>query len=241
MRISLIFLVLGIEVARGTAAMVDKLIEKTGPAVQLESGAQTKGERTRERILDVAYESIVQKGFAATSIEELVEAAGITKSGFFYHFRDKNDLARQLFERFLAEDEAIVDTLASRSRQLSDDPLQSFLIFLNLYAQMMDDMEGLHPGCMVASVAYQERMFDAELKQMNVDYILRMRGRFADWLGEISANQPPASDVDIEALADNLTAIIEGAIILSRSLQDRGLMGRQARLFRNHVKLLFGA
>lgn len=74
--------------------MVDKLIEKTGPAVQLGSSAQTKGERTRERILDVAYESIVQKGFAATSIEELVEAAGITKSGFFYHFRDKNDMAR---------------------------------------------------------------------------------------------------------------------------------------------------
>src|ERR671918_206123 len=161
--------------------MVDRIIEKTGPAVQLESGAQTKGERTREKILDFAYESIVQKGFAATSIEELVEAAGITKSGFFYHFRDKNDMARQLFERFLAEDEGIVETLESRARELSDDPLQSFLIFLNLYAQMMDDMETLHPGCMVASVAYQERMFDAELKQMNVDYILRMRKRFSAW------------------------------------------------------------
>src|SRR5918996_1270920 len=108
--------------------MVDKLIEKTGPAVQLESGAQTKGERTREKILDVAYQSIIEKGFAATSIEELVEAAGITKSGFFYHFRDKNDMARQLFDRFLAEDEAIVDTLVGRARELSDDPLQSLLI-----------------------------------------------------------------------------------------------------------------
>src|SRR5919106_449204 len=149
--------------------MVDRIIEKTGPAVQLESAAQTKGERTRERILDIAYESIVQKGFAATSIEELVEAAGITKSGFFYHFRDKNDLARQLFERFLGEDEAIIDTLEKRAHELSDDPLQSFLIFLNLYAQMMDDMETLHPGCLVASITYQDRMFDAEVKRMNVD------------------------------------------------------------------------
>lgn len=221
--------------------MVDKLIEKTGPAVQLDSGAQTKGERTRERILDVAYEAIVQKGFAATSIEELVEAAGITKSGFFYHFRDKNDMARQLFERFLAEDEAIVDTLVARARELSDDPLQSFLIFLNLYAQMMDDMAALHPGCMVASVAYQERLFDAELKQMNIDYILRMRRRFRAWLEEISARHPPAAEIDMDALADNLTAIVEGAIILSRSLQDRSLMGRQTRLFRSHIKLLFGA
>ena len=76
--------------------MVDKLIEKTGPAVQLESGARTKGEKTRERIMDLAYESIIEKGFAATSIEELVEAAGITKSGFFYHFRDKSELAKAL-------------------------------------------------------------------------------------------------------------------------------------------------
>jgi AcrR family transcriptional regulator len=221
--------------------MVDKLIENTGPAVQLESAAQTKGERTRERILDIAYESIVQKGFAATSIEELVEAAGITKSGFFYHFRDKNDMARQLFERFLGEDEAIIETLSARARELSDDPLQSLLIFLNLYAQLMDDMDALHPGCMVASVAYQERMFDAELQRMNVAYILRMRKRFADWLSEVCETNSPALDVDIEALADHLTTIVEGAIILSRSLHDLGVMGRQTRLFRNHIRLLFGA
>src|SRR5919107_1258314 len=184
--------------------MVDRLIEKTGPAVQLESSAKTKGERTRERILDVAYDAIVQKGFAATPVEELVEAAGITKSGFFYHFRDKNDLARQLFERFLAEDDGIMDTLETRARELSDDPLQSFLIFLNVYAQMMDDMNALHPGCMVATVTYQERMFDAEVRQMNVDYLRKMRERFVRWLKEIVARYPPRIPVELDELADQL-------------------------------------
>ena len=221
--------------------MVERLVEKTGPAVQLESGAQTKGERTRERIMDIAYESIVQKGFAATSIEELVEAAGITKSGFFYHFKDKNDLARQLFDRFLAEDEGILDTLEARARELSDDPLQSFLIFLNVYAQMMDDMQALHPGCMVATVTYQERMFDAEVKQMNIDYLLRMRSRFVRWLQDIVDRYPPRQEVDVEDLADHLNVIVEGAIIQSKALKDEKLMGKQTRLFRNHLKLLFGA
>jgi TetR/AcrR family transcriptional regulator, transcriptional repressor for nem operon len=220
--------------------MVERLVEKTGPAVQLESGAQTKGERTRERIMDIAYDSIVQKGFAATSIEELVEAAGITKSGFFYHFKDKNDLARQLLERFLDEDVRIIETLETRSRELSDDPLQSFLIFLNLYAQMMDDMETLHPGCMVASITYQDRMFDAEVKQMNVDYLMRMRERFTRWFAEIAAVKPPRYDVDMTDMADNLTGVVEGAIILSKALSDEGLMGRQMRLYRSHIKLLFG-
>ncbi len=220
--------------------MVDKLIEKTGPVVQLDSGAQTKGERTRERILDIAYESIVQKGFAATSIEELVEAAGITKSGFFYHFKDKNDLARQLFDRFLAEDEAIIATLEKRARELSDEPLQSLLIFLNLYAQVMDDMEALHPGCMVATVTYQERIFDPALKRMNEDYLMRTRARFRRWFEEISAAHPLREQVDLDALADHLTVIVEGAIVLSKALKDESLMGKQVRLFRSHIRLLFG-
>lgn len=221
--------------------MVDRLIEKTGPAVQIESSARTKGERTRERIMDVAYQSIIEKGFAATSIEELVEASGITKSGFFYHFRDKNDLARQLFDRFLAEDEAIFDTLEARSRELSDDPLQSLLILLNLYAQMMDARDELHPGCMVATVTYQERIFDPALKQMNVEYLLRMRERFARWFGEIMRTNRPRVEVDVDALADHLTVVVEGAIVQSKALNDLSVMGAQVRLFRNYVKLLFGA
>ena len=39
--------------------MVEKLVEKTAPAVQLSGAGATKGERTRTRILDVAYDSIV--------------------------------------------------------------------------------------------------------------------------------------------------------------------------------------
>jgi AcrR family transcriptional regulator len=221
--------------------MVAKVIEKTAPAVQFEPEARTKGERTRERLLDTAYEAIVQKGFAATSIEELVEAAGITKSGFFYHFRDKNDLARQLLERFLAEDTAILDALTKRARALSDDPLHSFLIFLNLYAEVMDDMPELHPGCLVATITYQEQLFDSEVRRINVDSMLALRSRFVAWLAEIADVYPPSDEVDLDALADNLTAIVEGAIILSKAFGDRTLMGRQTRLFRHHVKLIFGA
>lgn len=220
--------------------MADGLVEKSGPAVKLQPKAASKGERTRNRVMDIAYDAIVQKGFAATSIDELVEAAGITKSGFFYHFRDKNDLARMLFDRFLSEDEAIVDTLEERARRLADDPLQSFLIFLNLYAELMDEMEDLHPGCMVASIAYQEQLFDPSLNKMNVEYLLRMRSRFERWLDDISEKYDARGDVAAADLADMLTCTVEGAIILSKSLKDERLMGRQMRQYREHIKLLFG-
>ncbi|MGZ8350980.1 MAG: TetR/AcrR family transcriptional regulator [Allosphingosinicella sp.] len=213
---------------------------KTEPTVQLEPPPPTKGERTRIRILDIAYDSIVHKGFAATSIEELVEAAGITKSGFFYHFKDKNDLARELLERFLAEDNEILDSLTARARALCDDPLQSFLVFLNLYAEVMDDMPELHPGCLVATITYQDQMFDREVRQMNRDSVLDLRRRFGEWLDEIVARHPPRVDMDVETMADQVTVVVEGGIILSRALGDRRLMGRHIRLFRDHLKFVFG-
>jgi len=75
---------------------------------------------------------------------------------------------------------------------------------------------------------------------MNVDYLMRMRVRFTRWLTEIAATNPPRQEVSMADLADNLTGIVEGAIILSKALNDEGLMGRQTRLYRNHIKLLFG-
>jgi AcrR family transcriptional regulator len=207
---------------------------------QVQSAAPGKGERTRGKLLDAAYEAIIRKGFAGTSIDELVEATGITKSGFFYHFRDKGDLARQLLVRFLAEDDAVIDALKARAEQLVDDPLQQFLLFLNLYAEMADEMEALHPGCLVAVIVYQEQVFDAEVRRLNSEAVMRWRARFIAWFEAIDRKHAPVTPVDRLALADALSAIVEGAIVLAKALDDPALMGRQLRLFRDMVKTTYG-
>ena len=211
---------------------------ETVPAV--ESGGPTKGERTRERILDCAYDAIIHKGFAGTSIDELVEAAGITKSGFFYHFKDKGDLARQLLVRFLAEDDAVMDQLTVRAQQLVDDPLQRFLLFLNLYAELVDGMEELHPGCLVASIVYQDQVFDREVQRLNSEAVLRWRERFLGWIEAIDEKYQPVVPLDRAVLADGLSAVVEGSIVLAKALDDPKLMGRQLRLFRDMVKAAYG-
>src|SRR3546814_16894282 len=123
--------------------------------------------------MDIAEESMLHKGFSATSIEELVEAAGITKSGFFYHFKDKNDLARAIVSRFVERDTAILDELSARARALSADPLQRFLLFMKLFAEMMDDLPGLHPGCLAASITYQDPVRSDE-RSVGKDLVVRV-------------------------------------------------------------------
>ena len=74
---------------------------------------------TRERLLEVAEAAVLAKGFSATSIDELIAAVGITKSGFFYHFKDKNALAHEMLRRYVATNDQLFDEIFSRGHQLS--------------------------------------------------------------------------------------------------------------------------
>ena len=186
--------------------------------------------------MDAAYEAILHKWFAGTSIEELVEATGITKGGFFYHFRDKGDLARQLLVRFLEEDDSVMDDLTARANALSADPLERFVAFLDLYASLMDEMEVLHPGCLIAAVIYQEQAFDGAVRELLFDGAMRWRERFKQWFLAIGEKYQPAVPIDLDAIADSFSAVVEGSIVLTRAMNDRKLRGRQLRLFRDMVK-----
>ncbi|HEY0327376.1 MAG TPA: hypothetical protein VGC46_15530, partial [Allosphingosinicella sp.] len=88
---------------------------------------------------------------------------------------------------------------------------------------------------------YQAALFDRVVLQMNRESVMALRRRFASWIGEIAEIYPARSEADVEALADMLTVIVEGAIVLSKALDDKYLMGRQTRIYREHVKAVFGA
>ncbi|MCE1227092.1 MAG: TetR/AcrR family transcriptional regulator, partial [Geobacteraceae bacterium] len=46
----------------------------------------------RQRLLDAALQLFSTKGYAATSVRELVEAAGVTKPVLYYYFKNKEGL-----------------------------------------------------------------------------------------------------------------------------------------------------
>ncbi|EKV28052.1 Transcriptional regulator, TetR family [Caenispirillum salinarum AK4] len=198
-----------------------------------------KGETTRDRILEAAEAAVLAKGFGATSIDELIAAVGITKNGFFYHFRDKNELARALLLRYLEREEAILDDLFARARTLSDDPLHAFLVGLKLFAELMEDLPEGHPGCLVATYCYQERLFDAEVRALNRRIVAGWRARFRALLEDIAATYPMRETVDLDDLADTVSAIVEGGLVLGRAMGDHYILPRQVMVLRSFVKLLF--
>ena len=51
------------------------------------------------------------------------------------------------------------------------------LIFMNLLAEAMENMSGVHPGCLVASYTYTSQLFDEELKELAKETTITIRKR----------------------------------------------------------------
>ena len=201
----------------------------------------TKGEQTREHILATAEGLILKNGYSGTSIEEIVSEAKITKGGFFYHFDGKIDLARHLIMRYLEQDDRFFQGLIERAAALSEDPLQQLLIFLKLMAEAMSDLPGAHPGCLVASFTYESQQFDAEVASLNAEGLLSWRRLFTGMLEKARERHSVRIDQSNEELADMLTSVIEGGIVLSRCLGDKSILPNQLLQYRSYIRLLFDA
>ena len=89
-----------------SAARSSSATHDTSHQDQLHEARNRKAEqsdRTRATLLSVARELFAQAGYAATSTEEVVHRAGVTRGALYHHFRDKRELFEAVFVDIQAE------------------------------------------------------------------------------------------------------------------------------------------
>ncbi len=210
-----------------------------GPTLMLKQTSVTKSKR--EDILDAAQRAILHKGVSGTTIDELIAEVDISKNGFFYHFRDKDQLVEAILVRNLEIDREWFDGLLGKAARVSDDPLFRLLAFLELIAGEMESMDGGHPGCLTTAICYQDRLLGDNVRQAAARVLLQWRSTLLGQLEEIARVHPPKYDVALQELADMLSAVIDGAIIFGRVVDDALILPRQIRLYKQLILNTFGA
>ncbi len=130
-------------------------------------------------------------------------------------------------------------TIVARADELNEDPLHGFLVGLKMMAEMMADLPNGHPGCLIASYCYQDRLFDREVRELNTAAVLNWRRRFRNRLDLIAARYPLKVNADLDDLADMLSVIADGGIILSKTVNDKEALARQILLYRDFVRVVF--
>ena len=122
------------------------------------SARQTKTAGTRTHLFDCALTLFSQRGYAATSIRDIIKAAGVTQPTLYYHFEDKVDLFRKLVEHYYGEN---LQQLKTAIEQLPDcqsrllamvqssfefcnaDPRVPCLLFQTYYGPPVEEIKGI--------------------------------------------------------------------------------------------------
>jgi TetR/AcrR family transcriptional regulator, transcriptional repressor for nem operon len=172
-----------------------------------------RGRASRERIVEHAAELMAERGVAATSLDEVLAAAGAGKSQLYHYFRGRDELVAAAVGLRCAQVLAGLTQALGAVGSLAELE-QALAGFVTGFEQL-----GL-PGCPIGSLAAEvaERNEDARLQtaaafdaweQLFAGALERMRGR-----GELRA------DASSAVLATALLASIEGGMLLSQTRKD---------------------
>jgi TetR/AcrR family transcriptional repressor of nem operon len=197
------------------------------------------GAETRERILDAAERLVVDKGLAATSVDEILAQSKTSKGSFFHHFPSKNHLARALVERYAAADVAFLDEIMAEAEAASDDPARQVIVFLRKFQEAANDTVSQQPSCLYVSYIFERQLFVDGTNDIIAGAFVSWRERLADKLRAAAQEHPPRATLDLDALSDHLSATYEGAFMMARAMQDPDLMRRQLELVRAQVAILY--
>ena len=189
--------------------------------------------------MDAAKSLVLDNGFGGTTVDAVIEKAGVSKGAFFHHFSSKAELGYTLVKRYAEGDAEHLEETLDKAEGLSDDPLRQLLIFVKLFEQEMETLEEPFPGCLYASYLQQSGLFGEEILELIRESMLNWRTRVGEKLDQIVKIHEPQKEVDLESLADMLLVIFEGAYILSQSLQESKTVARQLSHYHSYLQLLF--
>lgn len=177
---------------------------------------------------------MLEKGFPATTVDQICEAAGVTKGAFFHYFESKDAVGRTVIERFVSD---LVEAFGAGPFRHLPDPLERVDAYIDFTAQVCQETI-LRDGCILG-------LFSQELAQTNPAIRAVCDQSFRAWaddlrslLDEAAAGRIPASSFDSESLAEQYIAIVEGALILRKAYQDPEVVVRALNHFRDYTRLL---
>ncbi len=193
-----------------------------------QSGAKTK-------LLDAALSVIRAKGYTATTVDDICQAAGVTKGAFFHHFDSKEDLAVAAADHFAQMADRVISTAPYRNLPDPVDRLLGYVDFRKAILQgtlpeftcllgtMVQEAYETHPSIREACdkhIGEHAAMVEADISEA-----LRKYGIHAKW--------------SAASLALYTQAVIQGAFILAKAKHGPEVAAACLDHLRRYLEMLF--
>jgi AcrR family transcriptional regulator len=176
--------------------------------------AANAGPPPRERLMQAAADLFYRHGIRAVGVDAIAEAAGTNKMTLYRHFPSKDELVAEYLRQAAKGADAAMDALAQK---YPDDPRAQLKAWLKELAAHVT--AGNERGCALANAAIELPQKDHPVRRVIEECKLAQTKRLAALCADAGLREP-------EALAEELTLLIEGARVTAQSVGSAGLKER---------------
>lgn len=198
--------------------------------------ARTANPKTRESLMEAAFGLVRAQGLAATSVDDICKAAGVSKGAFFHHFRSKEELATEAAHYWSEMTGAFFDTAPYHQPA---DPLDRLLGYIDLRREMISGdiadftcfvgtmaQEAWRTSPPVAAATWESMAGHAEKLVPDIEAARAARGITGDW--------------SAQSLALHIVAVTQGAFILAKASGNTAVARESFDHLKRYVETLFG-
>lgn len=185
--------------------------EDIAPNSQTMRRTKEDAQLTREKLLDTAEVVFSNKGVARTSLQDIAQAAGMTRGAIYWHFEDKAALFSAMMDRIVTPMEEALKDLTERPGK---DPMFQLREAMLMSLRLITDDERTRR---VMGIAVRQAPFVGEMAgalERRLEVHLRCRGHIESAVREAQALGVAQQSVSPRSVATSIMAIITGLIDL---------------------------
>jgi TetR/AcrR family transcriptional regulator, transcriptional repressor for nem operon len=189
----------------------------------------------RDKLLTAALALIRERGYAATTVDDLCARAGVTKGSFFHHFKTKEALAVAAAQHWSEITGAFFETAPYHGH---DDPLDRVLGYLDFRKAIL---KGDLPvfTCLVGTLVQEVYGTNPDIRDACAASITSHAAKVQADIREAMRKYRIEADWSAVSLALHTQAVLQGAFILAKASGDAQVAADSIDHLRRYIELLF--
>lgn len=185
----------------------------------------------RDRLLAAALRLIRERGYAATSVDDLCRAAGVTKGAFFHHFASKEALGVAAAEHWGTSTAAFFAAAAYHEAPTARARVLAYVDFRA--ALMGDDIA----GCTCVAGTLAQEVWDSH-PAVRAACGAAIGNHAATLEADIAAARPEGADWTAASLALFTQTVLQGAFVLAKAMGGMEVARGQVAHLRRYLEMI---
>ena len=197
--------------------------------------AAVETSNTKTKLLDAALIAIRAKGYTATTVDDICEAAGVTKGAFFHHFKSKEDLAVAAARHWGALTSGLFASAPYRALQ---DPLDRVLAYVDFRKAILQGELPEYPcfaGTTIQEVYDTHPLIREACEKTISDHAAVIEADIAEAMRKYHIT----GNWTAQSLALYTQAVLQGAFILAKARHNSAIAADCIDHLRRYIEMLF--